>query len=142
VSNSSRREASAADDDGTRIARYVEAHPDSFAGHWYDHEAGLHLVAFTAHLDAHRANLAALVNEPERLGVVSARYSYRQLEQVMAQIVPHMGEWSITICGPDPRRNVIRVGVSAERVEFIRARLEHAYGDRVWVIEHGPVWLV
>lgn len=138
VDNSARRRGTPADDDATRIARYGEAHASSFAGHWYDHDGGVNVVAFTSRLSHNRAKLGALLTHPERLQVVRARYTYRQLEAVMAEIAPHMSEWSITICGPDPRRNVVRVGVPEDHVEFLRARLEHAYGDRVSVVEHGP----
>lgn len=77
-----------ADEGGQVVQAYGDAHPDEFAGVYYDRENGGRLVArFTDNLDLHRQALDALLGSPGQVLVLDAVFT----EAALAAIVESMG---------------------------------------------------
>lgn len=97
------------------IAGYGAAHPDDYAGMYIDRGAAV--AVFTGRLAEHLSALSALFAAPGRLRVQQGRWSWSQLVATSAQIGAMRGQlaaeglalYSVT---PDPRLNVVRVGVN------------------------------
>lgn len=90
-------------DDGARIERYGAEHPETFAGHWMQPDAG-HVVAFTADIDEHRAALTARVYAPERITLVRFRYTYQHLLELKGRIPSLVGAEALATWGPEHER--------------------------------------
>jgi hypothetical protein len=76
--------------DGTRIARYGESFPDTFAGRWKEPDDSW-VVGFTDEVDHHSAAIRKLVYAPDNVRVVQFRFSYRHLLTVRDRIVDILG---------------------------------------------------
>jgi len=78
----------AADDSLAQVVqRYGDAHPDEFAGVYYDQEHGGRLVArFTGHVDVHQHALDVLLGSRGRVFVIDAASSQTSLQAIVDAI--------------------------------------------------------
>lgn len=76
-----------ADEAGQVVQEYGAAHPDEFAGVYFDNENGSRLVArFTRNIDLHQAALDALLGSPGRVLVLDAVFTETELTAIAESI--------------------------------------------------------
>ena len=127
--------------DADRISRYVEAHPDTFAGRWIEPEpVPLQFIAFTDAPENHLAALCSLVHAPDQIRVIQFRYSYRHLLELKDQIVDILGTSDgLSWWGPHVQSNRVVVHVLPERIDAVRRRLMESHPNEIDVEPGGPV---
>lgn len=135
-------------DDVERLRAWSQANADSFGGWWFNNEpaeAGLGSVriciAVTAPEQDVRGQLAPLLDHPDRVDVIQCRWSYRDLQELTAQIAKRMpigdpprGTF-ITRCGPNIQANLVTVGIDPEDHDYAQMLLGEYGSDRIEVIQ-------
>src|SRR4051794_27566812 len=103
---------------------YGEAHRDEWGGLFVEQATGGTIVGlFTAHLENHRAALAATLRSPVRWDVREVRWPERDLLALQERIVAD-ASWLESIDSPfqaagvDTVRNVVMVAVSSARADI------------------------
>jgi hypothetical protein len=125
--------------DGTRIARYGESFPDTFAGRWKEPDDSW-VVVFTDEVDHHSAAIRKLVYAPDNVRVVQFRFSYRHLLTGRDRIVDILGtKEGLTSRGPDVKNNCVIVQVLPERLDDVRRNFMTTNPDDVRVELGTPV---
>lgn len=123
--------AAAVDAAMPRLRAYADAHPESFAGAWREHEDGAPYVciAFTGDLRAHRDAL-----ETDRVRVRPASRTAAELETIADAIEPDTLEpvgAQVNSVGIDVQAGVVCVGADGPDEAAARALLAARYGDAV-----------
>lgn len=121
------------------IARYGEAHPDDWAGMYIDRGAAV--AVFTGRLAEHQSALNGRFAAPGRLRVQQGRWSWSQLVAASTQLgamrdqlaAQGMTLYSVT---PDPRLNVVRVGL-AEVTPAATAYFAERFAPGLVQVERG-----
>jgi hypothetical protein len=137
--------------DRDRVSAWGEANPDLFAGLWTVNDewlAGTGPVrrgvgVTAAHLERSSVELRALVDQPERLEVVSKRLPYRVLQDVQEAVVraamaaaADERQPDVTGVGVDVEANVVRVMLRIPDDEAEEALKEQFGSDRI-CFEYG-----
>jgi hypothetical protein len=116
-----------------RVARYVDQHPDSFAGRWVV-EGVEQTVAFTERTEEHEAALRDLLDTPDQLRIVRFKYTWQHLIDLTEEMPSILDSTDrVTGWGPDTKENVVVVGVRPERIDEVRALLRQSRRDDVRV---------
>lgn len=145
------------DSSANMVQTYGDAHPDEFAGVYFDQANGGRLVArFTGHLDEHQRALDALLGGPGRVVVLPAELTSATLERIVKSLgndyqkLNHQGIELLTMA-PDIIHNDVKVEAKSDSPDA-KVTLE-AYGppgvvlvalypaDKAWTQPtEGPGW--
>jgi hypothetical protein len=145
------------DELGQVVQAYGDAHPDEFAGVYYDQENGDRLVArFTGNLDLHQRALDALLGSPDRVVVLSAVFTEATLQGIVDSVGSdhqQLADQGIDLlsAGVDVIRNNVQVEAKSDDPQA--ERILQAYGppgvivvglypaDKPWTQPtEGPGW--
>ncbi len=108
------------DEPGQVVQAYGDAHPDEFAGVYFDLENGDRLVArFTGNLDVHQQALDALLGSPDRVLVQGAVFTAAALQRIVDAIFSHhqqLADQGINLLsgGVDVIGNQVQVGAKSD----------------------------
>jgi hypothetical protein len=120
------------DELGQVVQGYGDAHPDEFAGVYYDQEHGGRLVArFTGHLDVHQHALDVLLGSSGRVFVIAAASSQTSLQEIVDAITGNhngLADQGIELqtAGVDIIRNNIQLQAKSDNPQA--ERILQAYG--------------
>jgi hypothetical protein len=126
--------------DAARIHNYVETTPETYAGHWRESDT-LWVIAFTADIDRHRAEIVKMMSSPDEVRVVQFRFSYQHLLSVHDHIVGILGTTEgLTSWGPDVKGNCVLVRVLPDRLDEVRRTLMVTNPDDIRVELGTPIF--
>ncbi|MGH3261082.1 MAG: hypothetical protein ACRDNS_03710 [Trebonia sp.] len=118
------------------VATYGEAHTDTWAGVWFEHDPAMHIVAaFTGDVAQHEAALRPRLRHPDRLVVQPRPHSLSDLRQIRQEIertaqcrAAATGRPILTSLGL--AKAVVRVALRADQ-EDLAGELAARYGSAV-----------
>ena len=122
------------------VQAYGDAHPDEFAGVYFDRENGGRLVArFTGHLDVHQHALDALLGSPGRVVVQSAVFTEATLRGIVESVVAYHQQLTeqgidLIFAGVDVIRNNVEVEAKSDNPEA--ECMLQAYGPPGAIVVH------
>lgn len=115
---------------------------ESWSGVWRD-EHGIIVIGFTNGVEWHREQVLMERDIPRgAVRVVFQQYSYRELEGVVARIVGSSVADAVSIVGPDPVRNRVRVGVKRGSSPDVERWLIRHFGEIIYVVAVGAFFRV
>jgi len=113
---------------------YGESHPDEFSGTVSLHQPERLAVAFTDHLDEHRAALLAIVPHPDRVLVVKGCAAEAELRRIQSDAVALASGRGVMSSGSsDAIGGFVSVALRADGEATARELVER-YGDKVFVV--------
>lgn len=122
------------------VQTYGDAHPDEFAGVYFDQENGGRLVArFTGNVDTHQRALDSLLGSPDRVVVLHAAFTSASLQGIADSVVANYKKLAaqgiaLMTAGMDVINN--NVALEAKSDEPRAESILKAYGPPGTVVVH------